>query len=54
MIESIAHTREFAWLLWKLNPQYFSIVLIQGFQSWVRKNVIIDMAWVTYFHLHET
>lgn len=54
MMESVARTEEFAWLLWKLNPQSFSIILMQGFKSWVRKNVIIDMALVTYFQLHET
>lgn len=50
-MESVARTGEFAWLLWKLNPQSFSIILIQGFQSRIGKNVIIDVAWVTYFHL---
>lgn len=54
MMESVARTEEFAWLLWKLNPQSFSIILMQGFKSRVRKNVIIDMALVTYFQLHET
>lgn len=47
MMESVANTGEFAWLLWKLNPQRFSIILIQGFQGWVRKNVKVDMARVT-------
>lgn len=54
MMESVAHTGEFAWLLWKRNPQSSSIIPIQVFQSQVRKNVIVDMAWVIYFHLHET
>lgn len=53
-MESVARTEEFAWLLWKLNPQSFSIILMQGFKSRVRKNVIIDMTLVTYFQLHET
>lgn len=46
-------TREVGWLLWKLDPQGFSIIFIQVRQCGIRQNVIVGMVWVHDLHLRK-